>query len=126
MTMQPITITAAAAQAIRDRVVEEGAHSTVVTTPEVVRTYQSDPAYAPLTEEMAETGRFVLYQYDDPVPCFVGLLDGTVQVGVDDDGEPKALVEGESAALREWAETTFAEFRRKATPVVTAADTVEH
>ncbi|SEO73168.1 Predicted transcriptional regulator, contains HTH domain [Halogranum amylolyticum] len=111
---------------IRERIVDAGAQATVVTTSEVVHTYQSDDAYAPLTEEMAETERYALYQYDDPVPCFVGLLDGTVQIGVDDGGEPKALVEGESPALREWAEATIDEFERAATPVVTAAEPVEH
>lgn len=112
-------------QTIRDRVVDAGARSTVVTTPDVVHTYQSDPAYAPLTEEMAETGRFSLYQYNDPIPCFVGLLDGTVQIGVDDDGDPQALVEGSDADLREWAMGVFAEFERTATPVILPTQSVE-
>jgi phage gp36-like protein len=74
---------------------------------------------------MAETGRFSLYQYNDSIPYLVGLVDGTVQIGVDDDGDPQALVEGSDADLREWAADVFAGFERTATPVIPPTQSVE-
>lgn len=73
-----------------------------------------------MTEEMAATGRYRVFQYDDPIPYFVGLLGETVQIGADEDGEPRALVETDSAGVRSWAETKFEEYKRRADPVALA------
>jgi|AntRauTorcE11898_2_1112593.scaffolds.fasta_scaffold03922_5 predicted transcriptional regulator len=45
------------------------------------------------------------------------VLDDVVQVGVDDDGEPRALLETDDPVVRDWAHATLAAFRRDSEPV---------
>lgn len=107
-----------AQQTAHTRVVENGAEIELVVTPEVANTMQSDPDYAELTEDMAATGRFEIYEFDGDIPYFVGLLDDIVQIGADEAGEPRAIVETENDDVRLWAETTFEEYKQHAEPVI--------
>lgn len=107
---------------LRTRVVENGAWVEAVVTPEVSNTLQSDPDYAGLTEDMSETGRYKLYRYDGDIQYFIGLLNDTVQIGVDEAGEPRALVETTNPKVRDWAETTFEEYKKQAEPVITSPE----
>lgn len=97
-----------------EQVVENGAHVELVVAPKAADALQFDSDYAELTEEMAATGRFRLYRYDGTIPYFVGLFDNTVQIGVDDDGEPRALVETDNPEVQEWAATTIQDYKRQA------------
>lgn len=97
-----------------EQVLENGAHVELVLAPKAAETLQFDPDYAELTEEMAATGRFRLYRYDGTIPYFVGLFDDTVQIGVDDDSEPRALVETDNPEVQEWAATTIQDYKREA------------
>lgn len=99
---------------LHTRIVEHGARVESVVTPDVAQTLQSGPDYVEFTEDMAVTGRYELYQYDGDVPYFVGLLDETVQIGVDEAGEPRALVETDNAEVQDWAEATFEEYKQEA------------
>lgn len=96
------------------QVIDNGARAELIVTPEAADTLQSDPGYAELTEDMAATGRFKLYQYEGDIPYFVGLLDNTVQIGVDEQGEPRALLETDNTEVRAWAEKTFNEYKYQA------------
>lgn len=100
-----------------DQIVDNGARAEMISTPDVTHTLQANPAYAELTEEMAATGRFDLFQYEGPIPYFVGLLDDLVQVGADEDGEPRALLETDNPIARNWAENKVKEYKRRAEPV---------
>lgn len=52
---------------------------------------------------------------DDEVPFCLGIVDGLVQIGVEDDeGVPRALAESSSDELREWARERFAAFEQRA------------
>lgn len=101
-----------------EQVVENGAQAELVVTPEVAHTMQVNPDYAGLTEDLAATGRFQIYEYDGDIPYFVGVFDDTVQIGVDEAGEPRAIVETENSEVRRWAEATFEEYKQQAAPVL--------
>lgn len=105
-------------KAAHQQIMENGAQAEAVVSPEAADTLQSGQEYATLTEEMAATGRYELYQFDGDIPYFVGLLDDTVQIGVDEAGEPRALVETDNADVRSWAEATFEEYKQQAEPVI--------
>jgi predicted transcriptional regulator len=100
----------------RERMVEHGAEMTLVVTPSVADTFEHSEDHAPLWADMVETGRVELYVYDGDLPYYVGVFDGkTVQVAVDDAGEPRALVEIPACPPAvEWAEATLGEYRAAA------------
>lgn len=104
-------------EAVYERIVDDGGRAEVVVTPDVARTLRTDPAYADMTAELATTGRYRVFQYDGPIPYFVGVLDDTVQIGVDEDGEPRALFETTGSEARRWAEAEIEDYARRATPV---------
>ena len=106
-----------AQQVVHERVVEEGARAELVGSPEVVRTLVADPEFVERTREMAETGRCRVFQADERPPYFVGVMDEVVQIGADEAGEPRAIVESTDPAVRDWAEATYERFRRRATRV---------
>jgi predicted transcriptional regulator len=106
-----------AQQVVHERVVEAGARAELVGSPEVVRTLVADPDFVERTREMAETGRCRVFQADERPPYFVGVMDEIVQIGTDEDGEPRAIVESTAPAVRDWAETTYDRFRGRATRV---------
>ena len=95
-----------------DAVVDDGADYEFVVVPDVVKTYESNPNYVPLYEEMVESGHFDLYIYDGDVPYYLGLLDGTVQIGVDEDGEPRALLETDAREMQEWAQNEYESYKQ--------------
>lgn len=84
----------------------------------VAQVLQSKEEYADLVEEMEETGRIEIRVVNDSIPYYVGLLDETVQIGVeDDDGVPRALLETDSDEAREWAEQTYERYRQASEPL---------
>lgn len=98
-----------------EAVVENGADYEFVVVPEVAETHRSNPNYAPLYEEMVKTGRFNSYIYDGEIPYYLGLLDETVQIGVDDEGEPRALLETDSKEMQEWTKSEYEWYKTRAT-----------
>lgn len=106
-----------------EQVMENGAYAELIVVPEVAETLQSKDDYAELTEEMAATGRFRLYEYDDDIPYFVGRFDDIVQIGADDGGEPRALLETDNLHVQEWAATTIEEYKREAELVMGTLET---
>lgn len=57
------------------------------------------------------------YVYEGSFPFVLGIFDDTVVVGTDQDGLPQAMLESDAPVVREWAEETYAEYRRSATPL---------
>lgn len=108
-----------AQKATHSQVVENGAQCEMVVTPEVVDTLRSAPEYAELSEEMAATGRLHVYEFEADIPYFVGLLDDTIQIGVDEEGEPRALLETTNTEVQDWAAATFEEYKQQSEPVIT-------
>lgn len=104
-------------ETVHDRVIEDGAVHELVVTPGVAATLRESEAYADLYGALAACPRFSAYRYDGDIPFYVGLLDGTVQVGVDDDGDPQALLESTDPRVLEWAERTYRHYREAAAPL---------
>jgi predicted transcriptional regulator len=114
--VQPLT-SLYAMEAAYERIVNAGATGASVVGPSVADTFQTNPNYTELVEGMIATGRFDLYVYEDNIPYFIGVFDETVQIGVDEDGNPRAILETDSAKVLEWAENKYEEYRQQAKPM---------
>lgn len=103
-------------EAAHEAIVHGDARGEVIVGPEVVETWQSNPQYVDLTEELIATGRFEIFVCDGEIPFLAGVFDEeTVQLGVVEDGEPRALVETEAEEIRAWAERTLDDYQEQAT-----------
>jgi len=94
----------------------------VIVTPAVASTFVSDPAVADQIAEMHDAGAINIFVTDEPIPYFVGILGDCVQIGVDEDGQPRGLIESTAAPVREWATERVAAYRRDAEPLKCWAD----
>ena len=106
-----------AVKACRDRVVDAGASAEMIVSPDVEETVRSDPTYSDHHAEMLETGRYELRVYDGEIPYYLGLVDDLVQIGADEDGEPRALLETDDESVYAWAERTIDEYREHSSPI---------
>ena len=98
-----------------ENVVENGAEGKLIVESDVADVLTSKTAFAELTEEMLATGRFELLVCDDSIPYFVGVFDDDiVQIGVDEDGEPRALIETNQRDVRTWATERLNEYEQRA------------
>lgn len=93
-----------AMEAAHEQVVNHGARCELVVTPEIADVHLADPAYAELAEEMVETGRVEYFRYDGDLPYGLNVIDDAVQIVVADGDQPRAMVESNDEAVREWAE----------------------
>ncbi len=107
-----------AAETARDRVIESGAQFEVVAAPAAVDTYQSAPQYQELSQELVDASGWELYEYEGTLPCGICVFDGTVQLLVAEDGQPRAMVESTNEKLRQWAEAKHEHYREQATRVM--------
>jgi len=104
-------------EAAHDSIVDGDGESELIVTESVASTLLESPDYAPLTDELLATDRFELYVYDGSVPYFLGVFDGLVQLGADDDGDPKAMLETDTDEVREWAHQKLDAYRDAATSI---------
>lgn len=99
------------------RQLRNGARCESIVAPPLADTFRSDEQYAALIEGLRRTGDFTIEVADEPIPYYVGLVDDTVQIGVEDEnGMPRALLETESEEAIEWAKRTYERYARTATP----------
>lgn len=98
---------------------EQSVHAEHVVTPTVADILQSDPEFVDRIETMRETAEVEIYVTEEPVPYYLGILDETVQIGVDEDGQPRGLIETTAESVREWAERRFESYRESAVPLET-------
>lgn len=104
-----------------EAVMESGHYQTLVVESGVAEQLRSKPHYAEKIDELLASGRVEIMVTEDDIPYFLGLYDETVHVGVDDeDGMPRALIETSAEEAREWAESVFADFERRAHPFAAA------
>jgi len=99
------------------RIVEHGAEVELVVEPGVAELMVSGSAFAPLTNEMLATDRFDLFVSEESIPYFVGIIDDIVQLGVDEAGNPRAIVETDRQSVREWAQEKIDAYKRQAMPI---------
>jgi predicted transcriptional regulator len=105
-------------ETVHERVVEEGAIHEIVVTPTVAETLRENADYADLFADLRECENFDAYVCDDEIPFYVGLIDDDgVEIGVDEDGTPRALLSSETPTVREWAEDVYERYRSAARPI---------
>lgn len=92
-------------------------HSEVIVTPTVAEAFTTDPEFEQRLATLRERGDFEAFVTEEPVPYYLGVLDETVQIGVDDDGQPKALLESEDERVRAWAVQKVESIKENATPL---------
>jgi predicted transcriptional regulator len=101
-------------EAGHEQIVSGNARAEFIVGPETADMLRSDPPFSDLTQEMLDTGRFKIRVYHGEIPYFVGILDDTVQIGVDENGEPRALLEAESPDVLSWAEAKYDSYKEDA------------
>lgn len=106
-----------ATEAATDRIIDSGARAELVVEPEVAATFRSESQYAELLRSAVETGRMDISVVDGSFPFGLFIIDETVQLIAAEGDKPRALLESESAEVREWAHSTFEAARRTAPPV---------
>jgi predicted transcriptional regulator len=104
-------------EALHQKIVEENATSELIVEPTIEETFRTNPSYVELYGEMVATGRFDIRVYDGDIPYYLGVLDDTVQIGVSEDGEPRAMLETENEAVGDWAAGVHAEYKRESEPL---------
>ncbi|WP_435181347.1 helix-turn-helix transcriptional regulator [Halorussus sp. AFM4] len=67
-----------------DRVVKHGTRTEHIASADVVATFQNDAAYREFYDGLIETDRYELYRCSEEIPYYLGIIDGTVQIGVDE------------------------------------------
>lgn len=101
-----------------EQVTEHGCHHEVVVEAGVVETCRSNGEYRGMLRELCEHDRCRISVHDGPIPYYVGVFDDeTVQIGVDEDGEPRALAETNERAVRAWAQDRIDEYQQRTTPI---------
>lgn len=104
-------------RALRERVVEHDASAELIVSPDVLETYRSNPEYADYYRELRESDRVRYWVHDGEIPFYLGLLDETVQIGVSENEEPRALLESTDSEVREWANDFLDDYRERATEI---------
>lgn len=99
------------AEAAHEAIVQGDAQHELVAAPDAVDTFEESPDYRPYAEDLQEAENFELHRATADVPFYVGVLDDTVQVGVDEAGEPRALLETTDPSVRDWARAKIDSFR---------------
>ncbi|WP_096391424.1 helix-turn-helix transcriptional regulator [Halopenitus persicus] len=85
-----------------------------VVTPNVVAT-MTDTAHRSQFTDILTADQATVYVCDDPIPDVVGINDGVVYFGVDDDkGAPLALIETGDETVHTWAAETFESYQEGA------------
>lgn len=105
-------------EAVREIVYEEDADVELVVEPAAADTLQSKTGFADTFEKLAIHNQYRVFVYDGSIPCYIGVLDDLVQIGVDDDGEPRAILESPSDNVRDWAEQKYTEYKQQAKQLV--------
>lgn len=105
-----------AAETVHERVTEDGADHRFVVDAGVAETLRTDESYLSLLRDLQAGPEPTFLRYDrDAIPYFVGVFDDEfVQIGVDEDGDPRALLETDSEEALTWARDTVERYRRRA------------
>lgn len=105
-------------EAGHERIVDGGATHELVITPTVAETLRENDDYADLFADLRGRESFDAYVCDDEPLICVGLIDDAeVEIGVDEDGTPRALLRSEAPTVRERAEDVYERYRSAARPI---------
>lgn len=112
----PVTAVSAK-RALHERVIEHGSRVELIVSPAVLETYRANSSYADYYRSLRESDRARYWVYEGDIPFYLGVLNETVQIGVNEGDEPRALLESEDPAVREWAERFLDACRDSATAI---------
>jgi len=99
---------------IRQRAPEVEGTWELVVSEEAFEVLRSRSSYSELLEDIRENGGLDLYVYGGELPFSVWLYDDLVQVGIEDEeGIPRAIVEGNTGVLREWGHEVYERRRQE-------------
>jgi predicted transcriptional regulator len=104
--------------------ITEGMRTEIINPPRVAKYIRS--TCPELFSEALESGNLDVRLHDDLPPYGIGILDHRIVIGgYDPDSMTvRVLVETDAPEAREWAESTYASYRRK-TPILPIEPTVE-
>ncbi|WP_256391870.1 helix-turn-helix transcriptional regulator [Natronoarchaeum rubrum] len=104
-------------EVVHEQITERDFAAEIVVSAGVDETIETEE-YADLFREQLATGQLTVLVYDGDLPFYLGLADDErVQIGVEDDeGFPRALLDTDTTAVREWAESVYDEYRAAAQP----------
>jgi len=101
-------------EAARQSVIDGTQEQHVIIERAVADTLQSEPHYKEILDDLLDSGRVEIAVYDGDIPYFLGLYDDVVHIGVEDaEGIPRALVETADSRVRDWAQSTYEDYRRR-------------
>lgn len=105
-------------EAVHETIVEHGREAELVVTQGVADVLTSDSQFTELTADLLASERFDLRVHDGEIPYLLGTFDDeVVQIGVDEGGEPRAMIETDRASVLEWAREAVARYHREARPL---------
>lgn len=87
-----------------------------VVSPTVAELFRSNPQFTDRISALLDSGQFEVYVTEEEIPFFFGVLDETIQIGANEDGQPRALLETDDERVREWALAAFETYRESAVP----------
>lgn len=96
--------------------VNNGCEHEVILGAEAAITIREERTYRDAFEALLEADNCRILCIDMRPPFYLGLVDDSVQIGVEDGGKPHALIEVDEPEVRAWAEETFDEYRTRAEP----------
>jgi hypothetical protein len=79
--------------------------------PSVAETFQSNPDYAQVVDEIMATGRLDVFIHEGELPYGLALVNGTAQIIVADGDDPRALAETDAPDVWDWMEETYNDYR---------------
>lgn len=98
-----------------EQVMENGANHEVIVTPGVVETMETEECYASLYRPLLGHDGFSISVYDGSIPYFLGVFDDeTVQIGIDENEKPRALIETDHPEVQSWANDTISHYKQQA------------
>lgn len=105
-----------AVRAVHERVVEDGIPVTLTVVPAVAEAFRTSPEYEEPVAGLRTHDATEICVYDGEIPYYLGVYADSVEVGLDDDGQPSVLLETTDDPVYEWAETEFRAYHDAATP----------
>lgn len=103
-------------RATHERVLDKEMSATLIVSERVLDTFRSTAEAQEYIAAMQQTGRFRVLLTDTEIPFYLGRLDETVEIGISENNQPRALLSTTDAAVRDWAERTLADYESTATP----------
>jgi predicted transcriptional regulator len=103
---------------VKTRAAQEGCVGELILSRDALEIVRGDPSCKDTFDQARETESLSLYSFDGELPYYLGLIDGLVQIGVEDDERyPRALLESENEGVVRWARERYSTVKERSTPI---------